>query len=443
MADGRRRTDDPAADREVAAAGRVARLDGISGGGAEPTRAVVARFGDVLGSAADPAEAEDGPADGPRQAPEASGLVDFGQLDAAGSDPARPVADLAAPAEVIAPPTGGGQGEQKDLDGGRSGPVALFDSASLGAGRDDVAVAELGPGALNRRAARGGRAGRRTGDGAERGRSAGAGGARAAARNRGSAATGDRGGKADLETGGRSGRRRGRPDQRLGSDEGPPVEASDRSLPDPARRTAARAGPGRLDREADEPGSRLRGQRGRGPAEVDPDADPVAVAREICLRLLTDRARTRQELAQALRRKGVPDEAAQPVLERFDEVGLIDDAAFAGQWVRSRHVQRGLARRAIAMELRRKGVSDEDAGEALAEVDTESEERRARELVDRKMRSLAVGTAEQRAAAGRRLVGMLARKGYGAGIAYRVVKEALAERGAEADELGDGEITED
>ena len=95
------------------------------------------------------------------------------------------------------------------------------------------------------------------------------------------------------------------------------------------------------------------------------------------------------------------------------------------------------------MELRRKGVSDEDAGEALAEVDTESEERRARELVDRKMRSIALGTAEQRAAAGRRLVGMLARKGYGAGIAYRVVKEALAERGAEADELGDGQIPED
>jgi regulatory protein len=167
------------------------------------------------------------------------------------------------------------------------------------------------------------------------------------------------------------------------------------------------------------------------------------MAREICLRLLTERARTRQELAQALRRKGVPDEAARTVLERFDEVGLVDDAAFAGQWVRSRHAHRGLARRALAAELRRKGVSDEDAGEALAEVDAESEERRARELVDRKLRTLAVGTAEQRAAAGRRLTGMLARKGYGAGTAYRVVKEALAERGAEIDELGDAEVSDD
>ncbi len=443
MADGRRSTGDPAVDRETGAAAQVAQLDGIDGGGAGRGSAPVAQLGGLPGSTANSAEVTDGPARGHPQAAEVSGPVDFGQLDAAGSHPARPVADLAAPAKAIATPTEGGQGEQKGLDGGGSGPVALFDSASLGAGREDVPVAELGPGALNRRAARGGRAGRRTGDGAERGRSAGAGGGRAAARSRGSAPAGDRGGKADLETGGRSGGRRGRPDERLGSDEGPSAEASDRSLPDPARRTGGQAGPGRPDRRTDQPGSRLRGRRGRGPAELDPDADPVAVAREICLRLLTDRARTRQELAQALRRKGVPDEATQSVLERFDEVGLIDDAAFAGQWVRSRHTQRGLARRAIAMELRRKGVSEEDAGEALAEVDTESEERRARELVDRKMRSLAFGTAEQRAAAGRRLVGMLARKGYGAGIAYRVVKEALAERGAEADELGDAEVPED
>jgi regulatory protein len=188
-------------------------------------------------------------------------------------------------------------------------------------------------------------------------------------------------------------------------------------------------------------GRRKRARVGRlGPDAPDPelpepDADPAAIAREICLRLLTDRARTRQELASALARKGVPAEAAAEVLDRFDEVGLIDDAAFAGQWVRSRHVHRGLGRRAIAVELRRKGVADEVAGEALAEVDTESEDRRARELVDRKLRSLAIGTPDQRATAARRLVGMLARKGYGAGTAYRVVRAALAEHGADAGEL--------
>ena len=189
-------------------------------------------------------------------------------------------------------------------------------------------------------------------------------------------------------------------------------------------------------------------RRPAGPDAPDPElplpeADPVAIAREICLRLLTDRARTRQELAQALARKGVPDEAASVVLDRFAEVGLVDDAAFAGQWVRSRHTYRGLGRRAIAVELRRKGVADGVAKEALAEVDTESEDRRARELIDRKLRSMAVDTADQRATAARRLVGMLARKGYGAGTAYRVVREALAEQGADADELGPGADLDD
>jgi regulatory protein len=196
-------------------------------------------------------------------------------------------------------------------------------------------------------------------------------------------------------------------------------------------------GPRRSGRSGDRRARRDGGFGGRGkPAELDPDADPIAVAREVCLRLLADRARTRRELAQALTRKGVPDEAAHTVLERFDEVGLIDDAALAGQWVRSRHNHRGLARRAIAMELRRKGVDDEVASEALDEVDQESEECRARELVDRKLRTVPADTPEQRRKAATRLVGMLARKGYGGGVAYRVVREALAAHGAEIDELG-------
>ena len=180
---------------------------------------------------------------------------------------------------------------------------------------------------------------------------------------------------------------------------------------------------------------RARAERAAEQAKAAIDADPVAVAREICLRLLTDRARTRQELAQALQRKGIPDEAADTVLSRFDEVGLIDDAAFAGQWVRSRHRSRGLSRRAIALELRRKGVDDEVAGEALAEVDPAAEEERAHELVVKRLRSMSVATSEEQQSAVRRLVGMLARKGYGAGVAYSVVRRVMAERGAELDEF--------
>jgi regulatory protein len=180
-----------------------------------------------------------------------------------------------------------------------------------------------------------------------------------------------------------------------------------------------------------------RGGRGAGRADAGPPPDDETRAKEICLRLLTDRARTVQELRDALVRKEIPEDVADRVLERFDEVGLVDDEAFAGQWVRSRHRHRGLGRRAIAQELRRKGVAKEIADEALTEIDAESEEARARELVDRKIRTVKVGTREERASASRRLVGMLARKGYGAGVAYTVVREAIAARGAEEDELGE------
>jgi regulatory protein len=163
--------------------------------------------------------------------------------------------------------------------------------------------------------------------------------------------------------------------------------------------------------------------------------DPESVARIICLQLLTERSRTRSELAVVLRRRGVPDAAAATVLDRLGAVGLVDDAAFAEAWVHSRHIARGLGRRALAAELRRKGVADDLAGEALALVDDAAEEQRATELVQRRLRSIPAGDPQD--AAARRLVGMLARKGYPAGLAYRVVRAALQERGTELAELND------
>jgi regulatory protein len=147
------------------------------------------------------------------------------------------------------------------------------------------------------------------------------------------------------------------------------------------------------------------------------------VAREICLRQLAVRPRTRAELAAAMRRRGVTDEVAEQVLDRYDEVGVIDDEAFARAWVTSRHAGRGLARRALAGELRRKGVAADAVGEALGELDEATEEATARALVERRLR---VERRDQPEAVLRRLVGMLARKGYPPGLAIRVVKDALA-----------------
>jgi regulatory protein len=114
------------------------------------------------------------------------------------------------------------------------------------------------------------------------------------------------------------------------------------------------------------------------------------------------RPRTRAELATALARRHIPDGVIAEVLDRYDEVGIIDDAAFARAWVSSRHQGRGLARRALAGELRRRGVDTEVVNEALETLDDEDEASTARALVERKLRT-ATGPPE---AVFRRLVGM-------------------------------------
>ena len=163
-----------------------------------------------------------------------------------------------------------------------------------------------------------------------------------------------------------------------------------------------------------------------GDRDLGPEADPESVARKILLDQLTGRARTRSELATKLAQRKVPDDVATRLLDRFEEVGLVDDAAFAREWVAQRQSGKGLARRALAQELRRKGIDDELVRETLDEVDPEDEEEAARMLVRGKLRS--VRNLEHDKAV-RRLVGMLARKGHSGSVAYRVVKEELSAEG--------------
>ncbi|MDQ0907173.1 regulatory protein [Streptomyces canus] len=181
------------------------------------------------------------------------------------------------------------------------------------------------------------------------------------------------------------------------------------------------------------------GEDGGGPSlsraeKGEPPADPVEQARAICLRLLTGTPRTRKQLADALRKREIPDDAAEEVLSRFEEVGLINDSAFADAWVESRHHGRGLARRALAQELRTKGVDSTLIDAAVSQLDSEQEEATARELVDRKLRATRGLDRDKRL---RRLAGMLARKGYSEGMALRVVRQALEEEGEETEFLGD------
>ncbi|HYO39433.1 MAG TPA: regulatory protein RecX [Nocardioidaceae bacterium] len=171
---------------------------------------------------------------------------------------------------------------------------------------------------------------------------------------------------------------------------------------------------------------------GPDPVALGPDADPEAVARKILLDQLTGAARSRSELSAKLARKGVPEDLAARLLDRFEEVGLVDDTAFARAWVQSRQPGKGLARRALEQELRRKGVDDEVARTALNEVDPDDEVEAARVLVRRKLRSTA---GVPRDTAVRRLTGMLARKGYPAGVCYQVVREELDAAGHRTDDL--------
>lgn len=158
------------------------------------------------------------------------------------------------------------------------------------------------------------------------------------------------------------------------------------------------------------------------PEPHDADADPHAVARAVVLRQLTGSPKSRSQLEQALRRKGCPDDVAATVLDRFEEVGLVDDEAYAQMLVRSKQSGRGLARRALQHELRAKGVDDEIARGVLDTIEPDDEREIARGLVEKKLRTM---HGLDRQVQVRRLSGLLARKGYGAEVSRQVITEAL------------------
>lgn len=171
-----------------------------------------------------------------------------------------------------------------------------------------------------------------------------------------------------------------------------------------------------------------RAQDGRAPedradtATADTDRAAESTARILCLRQLDARSRTRVELARYLHRKGIPPGPAHRVLDRFTEAGLIDDHALAESYVVSRHQEQGLARGVLTLKLRQRGVEDSVIESAVALVDSDSELAAARSLIERRRRSVAGLPPPVQT---RRLVALLARKGYPSGLAYQVVRQAL------------------
>jgi regulatory protein len=149
-------------------------------------------------------------------------------------------------------------------------------------------------------------------------------------------------------------------------------------------------------------------------------------ARALCLRLLTARARTRAELAGQLAKRGYPADVSTRVLDRLADVGLVDDADFAEQWVHSRRVNAGKGKRALAAELHTKGVDNDVITSVLSDINPDAERDRAEELVRKKLRRENLSDQAADARVTRRLVGMLARRGFSQGMAYDVVSVELA-----------------
>jgi regulatory protein len=200
-----------------------------------------------------------------------------------------------------------------------------------------------------------------------------------------------------------------------------------------AREAALAATSGPPAGSAPGPGEQARPRRRRRAAPPDPEQDlqerddepdPYDVARQIVLRQLAMAPRSRQQLRDKLRQRNCPDEVAEAVLDRMTEVGLVDDGAYAAMLVRSQQAGRGLAARALARELRTKGVDPETAQATLAEIDPEDERERARALVEKKLRTMHGLDATVQT---RRLAGMLARKGYPSSMAFAVIREAIAD----------------
>jgi len=154
------------------------------------------------------------------------------------------------------------------------------------------------------------------------------------------------------------------------------------------------------------------------------DADPESVGRSLLLRKLSMAPATRSQLADLLSARAIPDDVADDLLDRFERVGLIDDSVYASMWIESRMRSRGLARRALRQELTSRGVPREIIEQSLESVSIEDERETARQLVLKRMSST---SSLDRQARVRRLVGMLARRGYSSGLAMSVVLDAVGE----------------
>ena len=158
--------------------------------------------------------------------------------------------------------------------------------------------------------------------------------------------------------------------------------------------------------------------------EKNKEIEAADAAKQVLLRRLSHAPRTRKELAKDLKDKDISDEVANVALDRFEEVGLINDQALASNYVSSQHERKGLGKNALRQQLRSKGISDDMALEAISQISDDQEFQAAFALACKKIRSLQRDDAKTQL---RKIVGVLARKGYSSNLAFRVAKEVITD----------------
>lgn len=158
--------------------------------------------------------------------------------------------------------------------------------------------------------------------------------------------------------------------------------------------------------------------------EKNKEIEAADAAKQVLLRRLSHAPRTRKELAKDLKDKDISDEVANVALDRFEEVGLINDQALASNYVSSQHERKGLGKNALRQQLRAKGISDDMALEAISQISDDQEFQAAFALACKKIRSLQRDDAKTQL---RKIVGVLARKGYSSNLAFRVAKEVITD----------------
>ena len=170
-------------------------------------------------------------------------------------------------------------------------------------------------------------------------------------------------------------------------------------------------------------------------ARAAEETDPYTRAKTIVYNQLAYSAKTRGQLRKKLQAEGFDAELIEPLLDKFEAAKLIDDAEYAQTFVAQKSRTKKLSRAALRRELAERGVRGEEAENALAQRTDEQEREDAAELVRKKLRpGMGLNDRAEKDRVTRRLLGMLARRGYSSSVSMSVIREELAAYGAE-DEL--------